>query len=118
LGTSCGGLGLRPQKRLAELGVLYLATLTHALPRLLERLGKPGAGRVAQAIAAEIRSVDTSMLPWAVQARASHATARAFLGTSLPAADCKVLAELLPLVEKPGMAYCRTRGSVRSAVLI
>ena len=104
LGTSCGGLGMRPLKRLAELGVLHLATLTQALPRMVERLKSAGAGRMATDIAAEIARVDTSALPWAVQARASHATASAFLGTALPAVDCKVLMELLPDAEKPGEA--------------
>ena len=104
LGEACGGLGLRPLKRLAELGVLHLATLTNALPRLLERLKRPGAGRMAQAIVKEVESVDTSTLPWAVQARTSYARATAFLGTSLPAQDRKVLKELLPEVEKPGEA--------------
>ena len=51
-----------------ELGVLHLATLTNSLPRLLERLKKPSAGRMAQDIVKEIESVDTSPLAWAVQA--------------------------------------------------
>ena len=48
--------------------------------------------------------MDTSTLPWAVQARAAYAATKAFLGTALPAGDRKLLAELLPKAEKPGEA--------------
>jgi hypothetical protein len=93
------------------LATLHLATLTHALPRILSRLKRSGAGQMAQDIAAEIERVDTSALPWAVQARAraSYAAARAFLGTALPTGDRKLLTELLPKATKPGEAVAIRR---------
>jgi hypothetical protein len=104
LSPSLGGLGIKPLRRLAETGVLLMASLTRSLPRLLERLERPGAGGAARTVAAEIRRVDTSQLEWAVAARAAHAAVVAAVGTALPAADRALLKQLMPSVELPGAA--------------
>ena len=80
MAPSWGGLNIRPLRRLAETGTLHLSSLNRALPRLLERLDKADAGDAASAIAAEIRSVDTSTLPWAVSARTAYADLQAAIG--------------------------------------
>ena len=102
LSTVHGGLGLRPLKRLAETGVLHVAALTQSLPRLLPRLEKPGSGALARAVAAEIRAVATSMLPWAIAARTARARLVLAVGKPLPEAGVASLKELLPSMKEPG----------------
>lgn len=102
LSTVHGGVGLRPLRRLAEAGVPHMASLTQSLPRLLVRLQKAGSGALALAVAAEIKQADTSMLPWALSARAAHARLRQAVGTPMPDASRANLAKLLPSMKEPG----------------
>ena len=102
LSTVHGGVGLRPLRRLAGAGIPHMASLTQSLPRLLDRLQKPGSGALALAVAAEIQQADTSMLPWAISARAAHARLQQAVGTPMPAASRANLAKLLPSMKEPG----------------
>jgi hypothetical protein len=104
MAPSWGGLNIRPLRQLAELGVLHLASLNQSLPRLLERLEAPNAGRVAAAIAAEFRAVDTSTKPWAVSARAAYARLRAAVASPMSASDTAALKALLDGVSGIGEA--------------
>jgi hypothetical protein len=61
-------------------------------------------GAAAHAIAREIQAVDTSMLPWARQARDAHARAVAAVGAPLPVAERELLARLLPKAKAVGEA--------------
>jgi len=90
-----GGVALQPLGDLALKGVLHLAVLTAALPKLLERLLKPNSGQASAKLAAEIKDVENSALPWAAQARAVYARVKAALAP-LSAADLKLLKELVP----------------------
>jgi len=98
MAPSWGGLNIRPLARLASTGTLHLSSLNRALPRLLERLDTTDAGDAAKAIAAEIRSVDTSLLPWAVSARAAYADLQAVIGQPMAQADVAMLKKLFPAV--------------------
>jgi hypothetical protein len=53
-------------------------------------------------VAAEIKRVDTSMLAWAVSARAAHAKLQQAVGTPMPDASRANLAKLLPSLKEPG----------------
>ena len=90
-----GGMALQPLDKLASTGVLHLAVLAGAVPKLLERLLKPNSGQASADLAAEIANVDHSALPWAVQARTVYARVKAALA-ELSAEDKKLLKELLP----------------------
>jgi hypothetical protein len=104
MAPSWGGLNIRPLRRLAETGILHLASLNQSLPRLLKRLDDPSAGAAAAAIVAEIRAVQTSSKPWAVAARAAYARLRAALASPMPTADTAALKPLLEGVENIGKA--------------
>ena len=96
LATRHGGVGLQPLAGLSEKGVLHLAVLGAALPLLLARLEKTDEGAAAKALAAEIRSVETSLLPWAVLARAAH---KSVVAAVQPLTDAQraLLKELMPV---------------------
>jgi hypothetical protein len=104
MAPSWGGLNIRPLRRLAETGILHLASLNQSLPRLLKRLDDPSAGAAAAAIVAEIRAVQSSSKPWAVAARAAYARLRAALASPMPTADTAALKPLLEGVENIGKA--------------
>jgi hypothetical protein len=91
-----------PLQPLAQAGVLHLATLNIALPRLLQRLQERDMGDAAHAVAREILAVETSTLPWARQARDAHARAVAAVGAALPAEERELLARLLPKAKAVG----------------
>ena len=90
-----GGPALQPLDKLALTGVLHLAVLAGALPKLLERLRKPNSGLASGNLATEIENVEHSLLPWAVQAREAFTRAKAAL-VPLSAADLTLLKELMP----------------------
>jgi len=103
MAPSWGGLGIRPLRRLAESGILHIASLNQSLPRLLDRL-TASPGHLAATLAAEIRAVDTSTLAWAVTARAAYARLCAAVGLPMSPADTKLLKKLLDGVDNIGKA--------------
>lgn len=66
-----GGLEIQPLYELVQDGLLHLAVLGGALPRLLKRLREPDAGSASTRLATEIEDVENSPLAWAVQAHAA-----------------------------------------------
>ena len=98
-----GGLALQPLDGLAKAGVLHLAVLAGALPKLLARLRMPDSGQASDALADEIEDAENSHLPWAAEARDAYASVKAMLAPLSPA-DAKLLKELAPGDKKAGTA--------------